>query len=295
MARLASITLLAGAHETGAAHLHETLLSVRGRLAAEGIGVLGPREVRQHLRIALQPEGRSAAEVTALARAALDRLCPGARHIVVMEENTLGSIARAQSLGDNGLLYPFAARRLRTALAAFGGAEVRVGLAIRNPASFLPACWAEQLRTGPWQSFRDFATGFPPILPRWLWLAYRMLPVCTGLTIWKYEDYPAVLPELIDWATGLHGFGATVVPYDLQPYPELPQRGAEQLHAKMASNPGRDHRLPLHRARMAARLRPDLPRFDPWTAAERAAFDASYDDDLLELALATSVRWLTPA
>ncbi|SOB94041.1 hypothetical protein [Rhodobacter maris] len=295
MAHLASITLLVGAHKTASTHLQTTLLSVRERLAPEGVGVVGPREVRDFLRPAIQPETRSPIETVALAHAALSQLCPGARHVVVMEENTLGVTARNLLLGEGGLIYPFATRRLREALACFGGAEVRVGLAIRNPATFLASCWSEHLLNAPWQPFRDYVAGIPPDLPRWLWLTNRMLQATDDLTIWTYEDYPAVLPQIIDWATGLKGFGATVTPYELAPRPGLSQRAAEILHTRMTEDPERDHKVALRRARRVAPLGPNTPRFDPWSIEEHALFAESYAEDLLSLATASPVRWLTPA
>lgn len=294
MARLASLTLLVGAHKTASSHLQNTLLSVRERLAVEGIGLIGPREVRKYLSIALQPEGRSATETTALARAALSHLCPGARHIVVMEENLLGLTQRAQLMGPKGLLYPYALGRLRDALAAFGGAELRLGLAIRNPATFLPSCWSEQLLHGPWQSFRDYVAGTPPAMPRWSALTGRLLQELPALTLWTYEDYPAVLAQIIDWATGLPGFGATVPPDELRSRPGLSQRAADLLHAKMQADPARDHRVLNRRARWAAPLHAGLPPFAPWSEAERARFDEAYEDDLLTLATLGQVHRLMP-
>ena len=284
MARLASITLIVGPHQTGTPILQQAFLSARELLRAEGVGVIAGDDLRDHLRICLHPEGRSATEVQALTRAALDRLCPGARHVVVIDENTLGTLARPQFLGESGLLYPFAARRLRDALAAFGSAELRVGLAIRHPATFLPACWAEQLRQAPWQSFDDFAAALPPAGVRWLWLVNRMLPVCSSLTLWTAEDLPALRPQLIDWATGLRGFGAGLTLPDPPSAAPLAQRAIRQLHARMAADPACDYRLLLRRARAAARQHPDQPPFDPWSAEDRAALDRFHDEDLRDLA-----------
>ncbi|WP_223637623.1 hypothetical protein [Rhodobacter sp. TJ_12] len=295
MARLPSIALLAGAHKTASTHLQATILAARERLAAEGVGVIGPQEVRAHLRPAILPDNRSPAEVMALARATLDHLCPGARHVVIMEENILGNTGRNMLLGKGGLIYPFATRRLRDALAAFAGAEVRVGMAIRNPARFLVSCWSEQLAFGPWQPFRSFVAGTPPDMPRWRWLANRMQKATDTVTIWTYEDYPAVLPQIIDWATGLRGFGATVTPYEMQLRPGLSQRAADFLHAKMLADPNRDHKLVLRRARKAAPVEGGYPKFQPWSAEEQARFDDIYADDLLDLATAERINWLTPA
>lgn len=294
MARLASITLIVGPHQTGATALQDSFVSARDPLRAEGVGLITGAEVRDHLRLALQPEGRSTTEVKALTRAALDRLCPGARHVVVIEENTLGTLARPQFLGESGILYLFAAKRLRDALAAFGGAEVRVGLAIRHPASFLPACWAEQLRQAPWQSFQEFAAALPPAGLRWLWLVNRMLPVCSTLTLWSAEDLPALRPQLIDWATGLRGFGATLGLPDLPPAAPLSHRAITQLEARMAEDPGCDYRLFLRRARAAALQNPDQRAFDPWSAEDRAALDRLHAEELRDLVALPAVTRLEP-
>lgn len=295
MAHPASITLLVGAHRTAAPQLQTTLLAARQRLAAEGVGVIDAQDVRDFLRPAMQPVACTPSEAVALAGAALTRLCPGARHVVVMEENTLGLPTRDLLLAQGGLIYPFATRRLRDALACFAGAQVRVGLAIRNPATFLTSCWSEQLLIGPWIPFRDFVAGIPPDLPRWLWLTNRVQQATDDLTIWTYEDYPAVLPQIIDWATGLPGFGATVTPYEMPPRPGLSQRAAEILHARMEKDPARDHKVVMRRARRGFPIGPDQPRFDPWSVEEHALFADSYAEDLLQLATASPVRWLTPA
>ena len=294
MARLASITLITGPPQTGAPVLQRAFVAARETLRAEGVGLMTGAEAGDTLRAALQPGGRPAPEVTALTRAALDRLCPGARHVVVIAENTLGTLAPPQFLGETGLLFPFAARRLRDVLAAFGGAEVRVGLAIRHPASFLPACWAEQLRQAPWQSFQDFAAALPPAGVRWLWLVNRMLPVCTRLTLWAAEDLGALRPRLIDWATGLRGFGASLPLPEIPLEPALSARAIRQLQARMAADPGCDYRLLLRRARAAARLHPGQPPFDPWSAAARAALDRGHAGDLRDLAALPGVTRLAP-
>jgi len=294
MARLASIALLIGAAPAGGDHLWQSFAAARPHLAVEGIGLIGPEAVRDHLHRAMTAEDLSATEATTLVRSALARLCPEARHIVVIAENLPGSLRRAQLLGENGLLYPFAARRLRTALAGFAGSELRIGLAIRHPASFLPACWSAQLRLGPWQSFRAYAEDVPAAPPRWLWLASRILQVCPDLAIWKYEEYPAVLPEIIDWATGLTGLGASLPALPFHD-PLLRQRTADLLHAKLAAAPSRNHRVLLRRLREVAAREPDLPPYEPWSAEERARLDAAYESDVFELALASHVRWLTPA
>lgn len=295
MAPLASITLLAGAHKTASTHLQSTLMAQRARLAAEGVGLIGPREVRVHLRAAMQPVDLAPAEAHALACAAFAQLCPGARHIVVMEENTLGATFRPLLLGPKGLLYPFAGRRLSDAWAAFAGPELRLGLAIRAPATFLPSCWSEQLLHGEWQSFRDYVQGVPPGVPRWSSLINRVRAVQPELTFWAYEDYPAVLPQIIDWATGLAGFGATCPPLAERPRPGLSAEAAEILHRKMAAEPGRDHKRMARRARWAAPLEPGIAPFRPWTEAERSRLDAAYTEDLRALTTLAGVRRLTPA
>lgn len=295
MAPLASITLLAGAHKTASTHLQSTLLAQRARLADEGVGLIGPREVRAHLRAAMQPTGLAAAETRALAQAAFAQLCPGARHIVVMEENTLGATFRPFLLGPKGLLYPFAGKRLGEAWSAFAGRELRLGLAIRNPATFLPSCWSEQLLHGEWQSFRDYVQGVPPGVPRWSSLVNRVLAVQPELSFWTYEDYPAVLPQIIDWATGLAGFGAACPPHAERPRPGLSAKAAEILHRKMAAEPSRDHKRMARRARWAAPLGPGIAPFRPWTEAERSRLDAAYAEDLRALATLAGVRRLAPA
>ena len=286
MAHLTSVALLVGAHGTGTAHLQATLLALRDRLAPEGVGVIGPQEVRSHLRPVLSSPAQT--------REVLTHLCPGAQHVVVMAENTLGTPHRSQVLGQKGLIYPFATRRLRDMVSAFGEMPVRVGLGIRNPATFLPACWVEQLLQGQWQPFAAYAAGVPANLPRWSWLINRMAQASDDLTIWTHEDYPAVLPQIVDWATGLEGLGASLPP-DTPPAQGLSQRTAEVLHARMTANPERNHRVTLRRLSLIAPVGAAHPPFVPWTTAEQALLDQTYAEDLLQLATTPHLGWLTSA
>ncbi len=294
MAHLTSVALLVGAHRTGTAHLQATLLALRDRLAPEGVGVIGPQEVRSHLRPVMRSADDTPAETVALTREALAHLCPGARHVVVIAENALGTSHRNQVLGQGGLIYPFATRRLREMVSAFGDIPVRVGLGIRNPATFLPACWVEQLSQGQWLPFAAYAAGVPANLPRWAWLINRMRQASEDVTIWTYEDYPAVLPQIVDWATGLHGLGANL-PADTPPEPDLSQRAAEVLHARMNANPERNHRVTLRRLALIAPVGATHPPFVPWTAAELARLGDTYAEDLLQLATTPHLGWLTSA
>ncbi len=280
---------MVGAHKTASTHLQQTLLAARETLAARGVALIGPRAARVHLK----PRWQAETPDPAAAAAVLHHLCPGAGHVVILEENILGTTARGFLYGPRGALYPWGVRRLAAVLALFPGTSPRVGLAIREQGSHLASCWAEQILHGPWQPFRLYAAGLGPGRPQWSSLARRLAGPAGELTVWRYEDHRRLLPRVIDWATGLPGLGATLPPAEglLRAGPS--EAAVRFLERRMAEDPARDHRLTYRRVRMRW-PRPDHPPFQPWTPAEAAGYAADYAEDLRRLAADPAITLLTP-
>ncbi len=286
---LARLTLLIGAHKTASTHLQQTLLAARGPLAAKGIGLISPRESRAALKPLYEDQPPDAPEQAAHAVAAL---CPGAAHVVLMEENIPGTTGRALLYGPRGALYPFAARRLQAVLALFPGIPARIGMAMRHQGTHLASCWAEELLHAPWQTFRHYARDIPVDRPQWAGLAGRLV-IHAPLTLWRYEDHAAVLPKVIDWATGLPGLGASLPLVDglLRAGPSDP--AVRWLHKRMEEDPTRDLKQTFRRIRMKW-PRPDHPPFQPWSPDEVAAFDTAYKTDLARLSALPGITLIQP-
>ena len=127
-----------GAHCTDDERLARCLLKNRAALAAEGIVVPGPARYRNLLRdTAMQLRGGTpAAEAQA---ALLDQIIDGdgAERLILGGETFLGSEPAAVGAG----LYPAGPERMAAFAGVFPDAGVELFLAIRNPATFLPALY----------------------------------------------------------------------------------------------------------------------------------------------------------
>lgn len=143
-----------GAHRTGTTAFQAFLGANRARLAAAGIAVWLPEDLRRGPLAALS--ARPGLPRAALADrrlewrldTALDRLAgQGARLLLVSEENLIGTMAACQAAG---LPYPEAGARLRRLDGLFGGRIRRVGLGLRDPAEWWTSTLAFRLpRGGP--------------------------------------------------------------------------------------------------------------------------------------------------
>lgn len=127
------ITLLAGAHRTGAGALVAALRAAAPALAERGIAVWTPREARDgRLRGAVGDPGAASGDLgrakgrLALRRAALAER--GTPHLWIADPGLLGSPRESVLLAKP---YPSAAARLSRLSEALGGVD-RIGLAVRD-------------------------------------------------------------------------------------------------------------------------------------------------------------------
>lgn len=284
---LPKLTLLLGAHKTGAGHLQETLLAARDPLLAEGIGLIGPADMRQHLR-PLWEQGGSPDQAAAV----LAQLCPGAWRVVMMEENILGTTARRMLYGPRGALYPFAKGRLQAVLALFPGADLQIGLGLRDQGDHLVACWSDQLMQGHWQPFADYAAGLE-LKPKWAGTLLRLADVAGHLTLWRHQDHDLILPRIIDWATGFPGLGHVLPPAPRGPSRWPSHQAATVIAGVMAEAPDCDFAMAWRRVR-AKWPKGDFPAFHPWSQTETRAFAMAYAADLARIAADPRMDLLIP-
>lgn len=148
------VVLHLGAHRTGTTAFQAFLSANRARLAAAGIAVWLPQDLRRGPLAALS--ARPGLPRAALADrrlewrldAALDRLAAqGARLLLVSEENLIGTMASCHAAERP---YPEVRARLRRLDGLFGGRILRAGLGFRDPGDWWTSTLAFRLpRGGP--------------------------------------------------------------------------------------------------------------------------------------------------
>lgn len=193
------VILHAGAHCTDDDRLLKCLLKNKDAFRKEGIGVPGPSRYRRLLRDTLNALNKAAPE-------------PDAREVVldaILEEDDIDRLILSN---DNffgvpklayagGRLYPQAEQKLQALGKLFPDDDIELYFAIRDPATFLPALFAQT----PFDDFTAFLGGADPRVTRWSELVARMRDALPGLTLtlWCNEDTPLIWAEIVREVAGL--------------------------------------------------------------------------------------------
>ena len=186
-----------GAHCTDEERLVRCLLKNRGLLAEQAIVVPSPTRYRKLLRdTAVQLKGATASvETQALVleqimdEDAADRLILSWDSFLSFPQWVL-----------RGTMYAFAGERIRAFTRIFPQIEAEFHLAIRNPATFLPALFEKQKA----KTYQEFMESADPLQLRWSDVITQIVTMNPGvpLVIWADEDTPLIWPEVLQAVSG---------------------------------------------------------------------------------------------
>lgn len=284
------LTILPGAPKTASTHLQMSFRAAAATLAECGIAVMLPgttRRVLQPLAKKLRDTGPSeglSQQVSALIAAH----AAGAKHLFVLDENILGG-TKLKMFHREGRLFPWAGRRLKRIQDLFPGAETTIGLAVRDPATFMPSVWSEEMsRTVNPIPFEDFTRSIDIPALRWQELIKRIQGTCKPhrFLVWRYEDYsrdPAQIFKML-----LADKAASVTIPNQRPRAGMSQLAVEWLFSRSAPS--------LALLKMARQKYPvgteHLP-FSPWPQQVRDNLHQIYNDDLHQVARLQGVEILS--
>ena len=186
-----------GAHCTDEERLIRCLLKNRVTLAAQGILVPAPTRYRRLLRdTAVQLKGAASdAEIQTIVMEQLVEDNQASR--VVLSWDSFLSFPQWVL---NGQMYTFAGERIRAFTRILPQNEAEFHLALRNPATFVPALFEKQ-RARPYE---DFIRGTYPAELRWSLVVRQILAQNPGvpLVVWCDEDTPLIWPEVLQTVSG---------------------------------------------------------------------------------------------
>ena len=283
-----------GAHATDDGALLRSLLRNREKLTADGIAVPGPSRYRKLLREAttthrgdpLSPAGR---EVILEAVADTDE----PRRVVFFNDSFLCVPARAL---EGGMLYSRAPKAawLR---ALFPDDEVEFFLAMRNPATFVPAL-AEIMGDGA--TTEDLLDGEDPEGLLWSDAIGRIRDAVPDarITAWCNEDTPIIWPRVLRALAGLPEDAPVEGELDMAER-IMTKRGRIRLQQHLDKNPPHDPQqwqrtLSTFLARYAVEDRIfdelDLPG---WTDEIVDRLTELYEEDLEVVAEMDGVRFIS--
>ena len=181
-----------GAHCTDEERLVRCLLKNRVPLADQGIVVPSPTRYRKLLRdTAVQLRG-AAATIETQAMVLEQIMDEEATDRLILSWDSFLSFPQWVL---RGTMYAFAGERIRAFTQIFPGIEAEFHLAIRNPATFLPALFDKQKG----KTHMEFMEGTDPMGLRWSDVINQVVAQNPGvpLTIWCDEDTPLIWPEVL--------------------------------------------------------------------------------------------------
>jgi hypothetical protein len=286
-----------GAHCTDEERLLRCLLKNRGVLAEQGIIVPGPTRYRTLMReTAIALKGQPASmDTQALVLEQIMEVDRAERLILSWD-----SFLSYASWTMEGGLYSAAGERVRAFSQIFPRIEAEFHLAIRNPATFLPALFDKQKNSkGGAQDFAGFMKGRNPMDVRWSRVVDRILSLNPDvpLTIWCDEDTPLIWPEVLQTVSG-HAPGTVLEDAHELLTQIMSAEGLKRMQAYLASHSvtTTDMRRKVYTAFLDKFAIPERIEVDVevpgWTADSVAAMTALYEQDVALIRATPGVRFL---
>jgi hypothetical protein len=283
-----------GAHCTDDDRLIRCLLKNRATLAAQGIVVPPPNRYRTLLRdTAIQLKGAVAsADTQALV---LDQMMDedSGERLVLSWDNFLSF----PNWALKGVIYPVAGDRVRSFTQVFPDVQAAFFLAIRNPATWLPALYRRMKD----RSYEDFLTGADPLMLRWsdVVTQIRAQNPDVALTLWCDEDTPLIWPEVLSAVSGMADGTALEDADDLLAQ-IMTADGLARLRAYLAEKgpfpPDRRRRVVtafLDKFALPDQIEMDVT-MPGWTADFVAALTRAYEMDVARIKAMPGVHFIAP-
>lgn len=291
------VALHTGAHYTDDERLLRSLGSNRAMLTKRGVSIPKPSSYRRQIRDMLNdaraaPLKHDSRETIMKGLKGVDAVDPD--RIILSNSNFFGVPRLAVS--DN-LYYPSAEARLQDFSSLFHTDEVEVFIAIRNPATYLPAL----LNACPKDTIDQVTGSSAPTALRWSELVMRLrqsLPN-VSLTVWSNEDTPLIWEQLIRELSGLEALLPVEGGNDLLGEIMSPQgltRYAEYLETHPGMTEIQKRRVTsafLDKFALDEEVEEELD-LPGWTEEYVDALSEIYDEDVYEISRIPGVSLITP-
>lgn len=284
-----------GAHCTDEDRLLKSLLKNRDTLQQHGVVVPGPGKYRKLIRQTLKSLGDqqpAAGAQDSLLKAITQE--DDIKRLVLSAEDFL---TNAAWIFTNQSLYGNAMSRIPALASLLPSAEVEFHLALRNPATFIPAVFARTNGIG----FDKFMHGMSPYDMRWSSLVHsiRASNPDAKLTVWCNEDTPMIWPRLMHSLTGIRPDSAFLGESDLLAEIMTPD-GLQRYTTYMQSHP------PQNDAQHSRVITAFLDKFavddaleedidaPGWTQELVDDLTLGYEEDVDQIETISGVNFITP-
>lgn len=226
------IILHAGAHFTEEDRLVRCLLRNKEDFSKRGIAVPGPGKYRPLLKdtvAALQDAPPAVDARDVLLDLILDE--ENADRMILSHMFLFGA---PRACVRNGFIYQSAPERMAQLSGLFAHDEVELFLAMRNPATFLPALFEQ----APQEDMDAFLRGADPYAIRWsdTLSAIRSAAPDVTITTWCFEDMPMLWAQIVREMAGLEHGEKIVGGFDLLSE-IMSKEGMQRFRAYLKSHP----------------------------------------------------------
>lgn len=284
-----------GAHCTDEGQILRCLLANRAGLGEAGIEIAEPARYRPILGETLNAL-RGAPAGAEMQATMLDAILTldAPRRVVLSHDAYLGI---PQRVLENGRFYPVAPAKTAALRNLFPDHEVFFALALRNPATFLPALF--QKMQAP--SLDDFAALIDPMGIRWsdLLRAIRAQNPETPILVWCNEDTPLLWHEILRMVSG-HPAGMELKERDAFLGRIMTEEGMRRMADYLASHPpaSEAQRRRVVSAFLDKFARPDQIEMEidmpGWTEDYVEELSERYEEDLFIIEKLPGVTLLAP-
>jgi hypothetical protein len=289
-----SVGLHLGVHKTATTHLQHSLRDSREALVAAGVRYYGPDSLR--LR------GRSIEQMFGLGKSGRQRrsvadqiafLAKSGHRILLSEENFAG-----RPIDGNGAIvrpvYPLASERVRALAAKLAAEEVAFDLflSIRSPATYVTSSYSQALLGGYFTAPAEFAARNPPTSIDWTGFVRSLaeIPHLRRFIVWRYEDYAAVLPEILNAMMGFEAASVVKLSTAIANQGLSAQALDRFLEARASGNAS----LTPAQARNRFPVGPNSPPFGLFGPEELKYDRARYEKQIASIAKISGVELLAP-
>jgi hypothetical protein len=286
------IVLHIGAHKTATTHLQRSILAARAPLAAQGVQVYGPPQLRgEHMTLLRRFDLPGSKDGPGDPQGMFVDMLNDGHRIVFSEENLIGSLlTRYGKMAEP--IYPDAPLRIGDLASKVAPKGIDVCLGIRQPTHFLSSAYGQHLMSGGTLPLKKFLWKNPPRIVDWAHLIKRLRETVgvRSLTVWKYEEYREVFDQITQTMLGTDG-AALVRPLDRIVHQGISQEAAAQIEKMHAEGTKSDF---WASTRAAYPVGPDSPSFTAFGAIEHAASRVGYKLQLRKIAAMDGVHLIQP-
>lgn len=284
-----------GAHFTEEERLMKCLLRNNSAFSKRGIAIPGPSKYRRLLKQTLD-----ALKNTQAAEGARDILLDA-----IIDEDDVNRliISNAHFFGApraavrSGIMYPSAPERMIQIRNLFPDDEIEMFMALRNPASLLPAMYEQSPKT----SISGYLGVRDPCDIRWSDTLYSIRNAVpdVAITVWCSEDTPLIWAQILREIAGLESDHGVVGEFDLLKE-IMSSEGFGRFEAYLKSHPGMTETQKrrvisafLDKFALEEEIEDELDLAD-WTEELMDDMTDVYDEDMLEVQRIPDITFIAP-